>query len=191
MSKCSVKKSKEYVGKYRNFASILYPESMSSDWYTILEDSCVPAFLSPLHDKDINEDGTSKKAHYHIMFRFDVPQTLQSVQKLCDSLGAINCKHITSPRGYARYLLHLDNPEKHQYSRDLIVSFGGADYDDTISLSSDKYKAIAEIIDYCKFNEITSYAVLLDYSRINKPDWFRVLCDSGTYVVKEYLKSFY
>ena len=34
-----------------------------------------------------------------------------------------------------------------------------------------------------------SYAHLLSWCRVNRFDWFRVLCDSGTVVMREFLKS--
>ena len=30
---------------------------------------------------------------------------------------------------------------------------------------------------------------LLRYARANRPEWFRCLCDNGTYVMKEYCKT--
>ena len=92
-------------------------------------------------------------------------------------------------RGYARYLCHLDNPEKVQYSPDDVISMCGADYITAIGLVTDKYKAIGEMIDYCEINSLVSYSELLKYCRSNRFDWFRVLCDNGTVVMKEYLKS--
>ena len=65
----------------------------------------------------------------------------------------------------------------------------GADYTTTIGLVIDKYKAIGEMIDYCRSNGILSYSELLEYCREERFDWFRVLCDNGTVVMKEYLKS--
>jgi len=60
---------------------------------------------------------------------------------------------------------------------------------DIIGLSSDKYVAIGEMIDYCMSDGIFSYSDLLLYSRLHRQDWFRVLCDSGTMVMREFLKS--
>lgn len=41
----------------RNFATVVYPESAPENWERILEEHCVPAFISPLHDKDIDAEG--------------------------------------------------------------------------------------------------------------------------------------
>lgn len=45
----------------RNWATVVYPESAPKNWREILGEMRVPCFLSPLHDKDINPDGTPKK----------------------------------------------------------------------------------------------------------------------------------
>ena len=71
------------------------------------------------------------------------------------------------------------------------MSCCGADYISVIGLVTDKYVAIADMIDFCSSNHVVSYAELLQYCRNNRSDWFRVLCDSGTIVMKEFLKSLY
>ena len=55
----------------RNFASIVYPESAPEDWKEILIQQFVPAFISPLHDQDVNPGGEIKKPHYHVILMFD------------------------------------------------------------------------------------------------------------------------
>ena len=98
---------------------------------------------------------------------------------------------VQSIRGYARYLCHLDNPEKFQYDTDQVRALSGADYPGTIGLPTDKYKAIGEMILYCEENNVISYSELLKYCMSERYDWFRVLCDNGTVVMKEFLKSKY
>ena len=45
------------------------------------------------------------------------------------------------------------------------------------------------MLDFCELNNIVSYSELLVYCRSERFDWFRVLCDNGTMVMKEFLKS--
>lgn len=177
------------TSRYRNFATVVYPESAPTDWRSILADQCVPVFVSPLHDLDTNPDGEAKKAHFHVLFAFDGVKTCDQVQFIIDQIGGVGCEIVQSLRGYARYLCHLDNPDKHQYDQEQVISLGGADYAAAIGLPTDKYKAIREMMDYCRHNDVTSYAELLEYASECRFDWFRVLCDSATVVIKEYLKS--
>ena len=176
-------------GKTRNFATVVYPDSAPDNWQEILSEQFVPAFISPLHDKDINPTGEAKKPHWHVMLMFDGVKTTEQALEIFNKIGGVGCEVVQSQRGYARYLCHLDNPEKAQYEPQNVRSLCGADYTSTIGLVTDKYKAISEMIDYCVENNIVSYSDLLEYSRMERFDWFRVLCDNGTIVIREYLKS--
>ena len=177
------------AGRTRNFATVVYPESAPENWQTILGEHCVPAFISPLHDKDINPTGEQKKEHYHVLIMFEGVKTLEQAKEIIDSIGGVGVEKVNSLRGYARYLCHLDNPEKEQYNTSDVRSMAGADYMGVIGLAIDRYVAIGEMMDYCELNNVVSYAELLRYCRSERFDWFRVLCDSGTFVIKEYLKS--
>lgn len=173
----------------RNFATVVYPDSAPDNWQDILAEQFVPAFISPLHDKDINPTGEIKKPHWHVMLMFDGVKTIEQANEVFELINGVGCEIVKSVRGYARYLCHLDNPEKTQYKQEDVRSLCGADYPSTIGLTIDKYKAISEMIDYCKDNDICSYSLLLEYCRNERFDWFRILCDNGTVVIKEYLKS--
>jgi hypothetical protein len=120
---------------------------------------------------------------------YDSTKTPEQAQEVFKSIGGVGCEKVNSMRGYARYLCHLDNPEKAQYDPSDVRSLCGADYIGTIGLVTDKYKAISEMIDYCIEAHVYSYSDLLEYCRAERFDWFRVLCDNGTVVMKEYLKS--
>ena len=178
-------------GRTRNFATVVYPESAPENWQEILSDQFVPAFISPLHDKDQNPDKTPKKPHYHVLIMFEGVKTLDQAQSIFTLIGGVGCEKVNSLRGYARYLCHLDNPEKHQYSPEDVRQMCGADYAAACSLVTDKYKAIREMMEFCQEHDIHSYHDLLEHASMNRMDWFRVLCDNGTVVIKEYLKSRY
>lgn len=176
-------------GRTRNFATVVYPESAPEGWQELLSECFVPAFISPLHDKDTNPTGEEKKAHYHVVLMFEGPKTVEQAQEIFSIIGGVGCEKVNSIRGYARYLCHMDNPEKFQYDQQDVRSLCGADYNGTIGLVTDKYKAIGEMIDFCEENNVLSYSELLKYCRMERFDWFRVLCDNGTVVIREYLKS--
>jgi len=63
------------------------------------------------------------------------------------------------------------------------------DYESDIGIVINKYKVIREMKDFVSANNVFYYSDLLDYASENEPQWFRVLCDNGTYVLKEYIKS--
>lgn len=175
--------------RYRHFATVVYPESAPEDWLIRLGNQLIPAFVSPLHDLDINPNGEPKKPHYHVIIMYEGVKTLEQAKAVFDDIGGVGLEIVNSLRGYARYLCHLDNPDKIQYDKGFVQSFCGADYETEIGLSLDKYIAVREMIQFCRENGIVSYSELLEYAMDNKYSWFRVLCDNGTVVIKEYLKS--
>ena len=112
--------------KARHWAGVIYPESMPSNWKDIITESHVPCVVSPLHDKDVNPDGTPKKPHYHIMFCFPNTTTGTSASHILAQLGSsLHAVRVMSAVGNYRYLTHKDNPEKAQYSEGDIMTFNG------------------------------------------------------------------
>ncbi len=178
------------AGRTRNYATLVYPDSAPPDWLRIAGELQIPMFVSPLHKDDVNElDEEQKKPHWHVIVMFDSVKTREQAIEVFKQIGGVGCQVVQSLRGSARYLCHLDNPEKAPYSVDDVRCFGGADYTSIIGLAIDKYKAIGEMLDYLDLHTEMSYYDLLMYARQERFDWFRVLCDSGTYVIKECIKS--
>lgn len=176
----------------RNFATVVYPSSEKTpdNWQDILKEQIIPAFISPLHDKDYNSTGELKKAHFHVVILFEGVKTIEQAKEIFDLIGGVGVEPVKSIRAYVRYLCHLDNPEKAQYSIDDVICCSGADYQLMIESPQDKYTMIAEMIDFCEQEDIVSYAELLKYARKNNKAWFITLCDSALPVV-QYLKSRY
>lgn len=176
-------------GRTRNFACVVYPESAPEAWQSVLQEQFVPAFISPLHCDDINPGGEVKKPHHHVMIMFDGVKTNEQAKVIFDMIGGVGCERVNSIRGYARYLCHLDNPEKAQYDVNEVKCLCGTDYMDTIGLPVDKYRAISDMVDFIEENDIDNYITLLEMVREERFDWFRILCDNGTFVIKEAIKS--
>lgn len=173
----------------RNFACVVYPESAPENWQELLVQQFVPAFVSPLHDRDINPGGEPKKPHYHVLLLFDSVKTTEQAQEVFGAIGGVGCEVVKSLRAYTRYLCHLDNPDKVQYPMGDVRQFGGADFYSVCECSIDRYTAIAEILDFCDDNHIYSFRQLLQICRMEHFEWFRSLCDGSCYIVKEYLKT--
>ena len=112
----------------------------------------MPSFISPLHDKDTNPTGEPKKPHYHVLIMYDSVKTSEQAKELFALIGGVGCEVVQSIRGYARYLCHLDNPEKFQYNIDDVKSLCGADYVGTIGLAIDKLKALDEMMEFCEMS---------------------------------------
>lgn len=183
------KKTNTKDGRGRNFATVVYPESAPENWQEILAEQFVPAFISPLHDSDVNPTGEPKKAHQHVVVMYDGKKSMDQVRALFDLIGGVGCEPVQSLRGYARYLCHLDNPEKHQYDQANVRSLCGADYASIIGLATDKYKALVEMEEFCEKYNVMSFYALARYASKYRTDWSRILKDNGAIYMKEYLQS--
>jgi hypothetical protein len=169
------------IGKTRNWASVVYPESAPDDWQGLLADTHIPAFISPLHDRDIDDDGVVKKPHFHVVIMADGPITQKRANEIFAPLcGTQSSEYIKSLRGYVRYLAHLDENDllKAKYDPSEIVALNGADLSDMLRVSvSDKLKIIGEVINYCKDNEIVEFSALTTYAIAERPEWLPVIVE--------------
>lgn len=180
--------AKDGSGRTRSYACVVYPDS-APHFMDFLSDLKVPCLVSPLHDKDFNPNGEPKKPHFHILFCFDSVKTECQAREMIDYIGGVGCEKVNSMRGYARYLCHLDNPEKTQYSINDVSALFGCDYQAIISLNSDRYGLINEMCDYISVNHIHYFNFFFDYCRLNNDLWFKCLCDNSSWIIKEYIKS--
>lgn len=174
----------------RNYATIVYPDSAPSNWLDILSDFHIQAFISPLHDSDTTNGGQEhKKEHYHVMVMFDSVKTQEQAEELFKHINGVGCLPLNSTRSYARYLCHLDDPNKFQYSTSDVVALGGADYMTTIGTMSDKFGVVKQLIQYINENDVRYFNKLVDYAQENNEMWFDCLLNHSSYFIKEYIKS--
>lgn len=174
------------------FATIVYPESAPADWIQIIKDTHVPTLISPLHDKDVLPDGSQKKAHYHVMQIYDGNKNFETqIKPIFDRFGGVGREEILSQRGYARYMCHMDNPEKYQYQQEEVQELNGACYSAIVTLPTDELGALEDMLDFIEDNDIYSFRKFLVWCKGNNKEWFRLLANSKTYIIKEYLKSRY
>lgn len=177
--------------RFRNFATIVYPESAPVDWIDRLDDYKIPVMISPLHDKDKLQKAENelKKPHYHVIIMFTSVKSEDQARDIINAIGGVGCEIIQSLRGYARYLCHLDNPDKYQYSINDIRCLCGADYRSIADSATDRYAAVKEMIHWCIDNDVIELSDLILYASEERDDWFAYLCDNSLFIVKEYLKS--
>lgn len=149
--------------KKRNWAFVLYPESAPADWLEQLKQSGLKCAVSPLHDRDVNADGESKKAHYHVIACYEGPTTYSNVKALTDRLNQPIPQPLEQVRGYYRYLTHADNPEKAQYSAADIQTINGFDIREFVDLTkSEVMRLMKECQTLIRDNGLTEYGDLMD-----------------------------
>lgn len=182
---------KNKVERTRNWTFIVYPESSPQNWRDVLEAYHVPWIESPLHDKDVNADGELKKAHWHVLVMFDGVKTYEQIFEITERINASAPQKAANTKGLVRYMAHLDNPEKYQYNRSLIIGHAGADVSALLEVTKkERYILIKEMIQYVSDNDITEMKDLIDYAMVERfDDWFSLLCDNASYVVDRYIKS--
>lgn len=179
--------------KKRNWAMVLYPESAPENWRQILAETGLQCAISPLHDKDINPDGTPKKAHYHVIMCYSGPTALSVVKKLTDSLNQPNPQALEQVRGYYRYLTHKDNPEKYQYSAAEVSTINGFNITDYVEPTKSEVNALKrDIRAYIRENEIYEYSDLMDMLDTMEDEHGQKMCEianNNTIHFNSYLKS--
>lgn len=170
----------------RNWVIVFYPESAPADYERIIRDWHVKCFLSPLHEADLNADGTPKKPHYHLLMMFSGKKSADQIQELSDQLSKVKvipyeCA-VRDCKAMARYLIHLDNPDKFQYERSSVKSFGGIDYMEYIETSSDVYVLLNEITVFILENGVEDLGILMAYCIRFRQDWARTIMCRTVYI---------
>lgn len=160
--------------KARNFAFILYPESIPSDWKVRLETLGVCMAISPLHDKDKSEiEGQEyKKPHYHVVYIAKNPVTVESIRlkiKRCLGVSAVNHVEIVdNVENMYLYLTHESKDafakNKHVYSKSDIVLLNDFDIDRYVTLDEAQKKDLKVLImNLINKKHIVNSAHLLDF----------------------------
>lgn len=188
MSKNTAKKD----NRARVWADVLYLDSLPENWQDMLIRMGL-VFVCILHDKDVNPDGTLKKPHYHLLLFFDGKKSFEQIKEITDILNAPNPQRVKNPKGMVRYLIHMDNPEKHQYKREDIKCYGGADIEQYFELSmSSRTEIFGDMADFIMDSEIDNYADFLLYCRkYNEKDWFDIAVNHNTLAINKLLDAMY
>lgn len=174
----------------RWWALEVYPESASENWQQLLNG--YKWAMSPLHDKDVNDDGTLKKPHWHIAVYFPNKACYQEVVDLAFALSKMKyVQPIKNLQGMIRYFAHLDHAEKHPYDPKEIKGFGGFDVAKYLQTSTDIDELMREIETYIRQNYVTEYADLVDLAsdlHDEHPEWHKCIT-THTIHFKAYVSS--
>ena len=194
-------KPREPPNKSKYFCCILYPDSSTYDVDKVIKSLAkehLTFAVSPIHDKDVCEDGSPKKAHYHLLFAYSSATTLNNIRAWINSCGMPeselhSVRVCASAVGYYRYLTHKDNLQKAQYDDKDIRIFNDFNeifkkFANTESQKIDKLVRIFQIVD--ELNAI-SFHQLIQYLMLNERDLFKMLTSSSALAicVKEYQRS--
>ena len=160
-------------GRSRVWACIVYPESAPENWRDVLDDAHIPYAVSPLHDRDENADKTPKKPHWHILFICDGKKSQEQMDALSKLVNGTICQRVQSAKGMARYLIHQDNPEKAQYSKNDIECHGGLDIGPyLINNAATQRELSKQIVTYILENGTEDIIDLIAYAALNDDEWY-------------------
>lgn len=172
----------------KSWTFILYPESATEDWRLGLEASKKGFVISPLHDKDTDEEGNLKKAHFHIVICDARGMSFSTADKISKRIGGIRPQAVISEKGIEKYMTHEGNEKKYQYNATDIVYGNGLTSevfvdDEDVDESSSLFLYIA-----CK--GFTEYSDLIDdlVADEDKKALFEAAL-SKAYAVQAYLRS--
>lgn len=187
--------------KSKYFCCIMYPDSSTYDVDKVIKalaEEHLTFALSPIHDRDVDDVGSLKKCHYHLLLAYSSATTLNNIRRWFSVCGMPeselhSVRVCASGVGYYRYLTHRDNPEKAQYDDNDIRVFNDSDelfkkFTKTSSDNIDDLVRIFQIVD--ELNTI-SFHTLVQYLMLNERDLFKMLTSSSALAicVKEYQRS--
>lgn len=153
---------------------LVYPDSAPEDWIKKLEAKVIPTVISPLHAPDPNDE-YEYKPHYHVLFRYDSLKSECQADEYCKIAKGVRLEVCNVPKACYRYLFHLDQPEKPQYSVDDAIFLNGFDPKEANKPTDTQiYAMIKEIVKYVAENNICYYIDLLLMCMFDDqapPDW--------------------
>jgi hypothetical protein len=187
--------------KSKYFCALLYPDSSTYDTDKVIKalaEEHLTFAVSPIHDRDVEDDGSRKKGHYHLLLAYTSATTLNNIRGWFKACGMPesdlhSVRVCASGAGYYRYLTHKDNPEKAQYDDKDIRIFN--DFDEIFKKFArtecdkiDNLVRIFQIVD--ELNSI-SFHTLVQYLMLNERELFKMVTSSSALAicVKEYQRS--
>lgn len=184
----------------RNFTAIMYPEDLPENWQEMIDDTHVKWIESPLHDEDVNPDGTPKKVHHHTLFMFENVKTVKQVENYFKEIfgesetgsiiGVATPRMVSDRCALVRYFAHLDHPSKAQYDTNDIIGHGGANPEEIMKPSQEETRNIMiEIEEYIEEHNITELCDLSAKIRKTEPEWYTLITTRNTIYFNAFIRS--
>lgn len=196
--------------KKRNWAFFVYPSKEYLDsigttydgsdgygtapenWRELLQLTGLQAAISPLHDKDVLEDGSgrTKKPHWHVIVCYSGPTSFNVVKELTEQFNSPIPQALEQVRGYYRYLTHKDNPEKYQYDELEIRTINGFNIADFSELTRSEITQIKKSLQLLiRQHGIMEYADLMDVLLDEEMNVEYEVASNNTYFFNNYISS--
>lgn len=202
---------KNRVGKrHQVWLGIFYEEDCPG-WEQELTERCIPALVSPLHDKDVWTEhdekkwpdkgikaGASKKPHRHIVVDYGQNNgvTFEVFMKDFaflgkDGSGPARAAFAKSKGSSTAYLCHLTQDcrraGKAVYDESLVLEYCGADYQSWLASVNDLHNMMKEMRVFIRENNVTEFADFLDWCDENNDEWGRALDLQCAWAIGNYI----
>lgn len=196
------KRRKKNGERHKVWTLIFYPDSAPAEWREILAELHLKVWVSPIHDRDAwtaadekkdpkHKAGTMKKPHYHLVTQYEVQVDRATFLEDFKALnGPQSVKAVKSLISMVRYLVHADDPEKAQYEKANVLTFGGAELDLVQQLGThERHEALKAMRAFIRDNDIVDFCAFFDYCDECEVTWAHLLDDNSSYVIEKYIKS--
>lgn len=188
MAKRTLKEKED--ARCRNWTFLVYEDSAPGNWIEILRDELKLLFVvSPYHQFDHNEDGTPKKPHWHVVLPFEGNKSYDQVKEISNRCSGVEVIPVRSMPGMIQYLIHKNNPEKYQYKKQDIQSFG-VDIEQYFGLTPSQMQLEAsKMVTFIYTNGVTEFSEFAKMVHDISPDWEYILMNRNTSFFKALLSN--
>lgn len=196
------KRKKQNGERHKVWTLIFYPDSAPEEWRDLLAELHLKVWVSPIHDRDEwtkndekkdpkHKAGTMKKAHYHLIAQYEVQVDRATfLEDFKELNGPQSVKAVKSLISMVRYLVHADDPDKAQYEKADVLTFGGAEIDLVEQLGThERHEALKAMRAFIREKNITDFCDFVDYCDECEITWAHLLDDNSSYVIEKYIKS--
>lgn len=169
-----------------NWFIIIYEDSVDKNYLEILKSLGVKCAISPIHDKDLLENGEKEKPHRHILLHFNGGRKLNDIEYFIGEINAYkHCEVVRdSQKGY-EYLFHKNEPingrKAHYNEKDII--FINSDIYDYVN------RQFRDILNYIDEKDVLSFSRLTKLLRDDDNLKLLKYCSDNCYYIQTYLNS--
>lgn len=106
-----------------NYTAIFYSNEKNTprNWESAIQNMHVPTFVSLLHEPDEGKNGEAQKPHRHLLLKFTRQKSLAQINAILYPLQPTItiAQPVNDLHAMERYFLHMDNPEKQQFTEQI------------------------------------------------------------------------
>lgn len=162
--------------KSRTYAYVQKVMNLPHDWREQFEKIVMPSCYV-VHDMD------ETNPHVHFMVDFNSPvRSATALDVMPDSFGILYAEPVRNRNSYQRYMLHIDQPEKHQYPfEDLHLLYGCK-----VKMDEMYNVDFVDVYEVIERENITNFAALLSRCVKDYPQLVKVI-SNHSFMIKAYV----